>query len=161
MSSSKISYEIARPTEADLVRVIENMHPLDVAEVWAAAHHTPETAVRKSVEVSRDTIKVGRADGEPVCIFGVASETVMSRIGAPWLLGTPDIEKHSRAFLRLNRAYIADLRRDYDFLANFVDMRNNQAIRWLQWLGFTLLDPRPYGVNQLMFHPFFMGDPNV
>ena len=161
MSSSKTKYEIAAPIAFDLEWIAHNLRDADRREVWAASHSLPDQAVGRSVEVSRDTARVGRADGEPVCLFGVAAETVLSRVGSPWLLGTDAVQMHARAFLRLNRAYMKELRRDYDFLANYVDLRNTQAIRWLEWLGFTMLDPEPYGIDQMPFHPFFLGDPNV
>lgn len=35
---------------------------------------------------------------------------------------------------------------DFHIVTNFVDNRNTKAQRWLQWLGFTLGAPQPFGV---------------
>ncbi|MNC81827.1 hypothetical protein D3C75_1350850 [compost metagenome] len=41
-------------------------------------------------------------------------------------------------------------------LTNYVDARNLAAIRWLQWLGFRMDSPVPYGPHRLTFRQFHL-----
>ena len=77
--------------------------------------------------------------------------------GVPWLLTAEELGSHPRVFLRGCRAFIAEVRPMYRSLASFVDERHVVAVRWLRWLGFEILPARPFGADQLPFHPFRMG----
>ena len=98
----------------------------------------------------------GMADGEPICIFGVSSASPLSRSGIP-------VDGRHRTpgpagfrVLRRSRNVVHDMLSRYDELYNYVDARNTQAIRWLRWLGFTIMDTEPYGLCGLPFHRFEM-----
>ncbi len=80
-------------------------------------------------------------NGVPEIMFGVGDLNILAGVGAPWLLGTDAVEKHGPAFLRRSRNFRDQLLTRYSVLRNFVDDRNTVSIRWLRWLGFTLLDP--------------------
>ncbi len=138
-----------------VAELAEHMRTPDRQEVWAAAHQEPEQAAYSSLLGSRDA-RVGLADGKVLCMFGVGSLTILSLTGIPWLLATKKLERHSRAFLRRNRGVLADMGNGYTLLRNHVDARNKAAIRWLGWLGFTILPTETYGMDQLSFHPFEM-----
>ena len=131
------------------------MDPADVAEVWAAMHKTPEEALEISKTASRETW-AGRVHGEAVCVFGISQRMILDYAGTPWLLGTPEIQDHPRAFLSASRRWVQLKMRDFTILENFVDVRHTRAVRWLGWLGFTLEDPKPYGLDNLPFHHFYM-----
>ena len=149
------TYSIEPATWEHAQELADHMRAPDKREVWAAAHHEPEQAVCLSLAASRDA-RTGLADGEVVCMFGVGSLTILSLTGIPWLLATKKLDQHGRAFLRRNRKVLADMGDGYPLLRNHVDARNKVAIRWLRWLGFTILPPETYGVDQLPFHPFEM-----
>lgn len=140
----------------DLEFIAENMDPADVAEVWAMGRKTPLEALVASTKVSRETF-VGLVDGEPICAFGIGQRTLMDNVGIPWLLGTPEIRKHPRPFLRVSKNWIERAAQDYVRLENWVDVRHTRAVKWLKWLGFTLEEPTPFGPDRMMFHRFHMG----
>lgn len=114
------------------------------------------------VEVMRESLKqspyawTGLVDGEPVCIFGVMVNNVMSSSAIPWLLGTVKIHAHRLRFYRLNKRFIEMMRERFAKLHGFVDARNATSIKWLQQLGFEILPPIPFGKNGLPFHQFEM-----
>lgn len=74
-------------------------------------------------------------------MFGIGDLNILAGVGAPWLLGTNELEANARDFLRMSRDFKDQLLRRYSILRNFVDVRNTASIRWLEWLGFSLLDP--------------------
>lgn len=80
----------------------------------------------------------------------------MDTRGIPWLLGTPEIPDHARAFLRASKLWVRQQIKQYDTLENWVDVRHTRAVQWLQWLGFSLDAPRPFGVEKMPFHHFVM-----
>lgn len=150
-----MTYSIRPATTEDLQRVAENMDPADAAEVWASSHRTPASAVLVSSRVSRETL-AGCVDDRAICVFGVGQRTLMDNRGIPWLLGTPEIKDHARAFLRASKRWVQAEAQRYEALENWVDARHTRAVQWLKWLGFELEEPRPFGVEQMPFHRFTM-----
>ena len=89
-------------------------------------------------------------------MFGIGRMTLLSQVGAPWLLGTEEIAKHGMHFLRASKRYIESQRKRYSLLLNYVDARHIIAIRWVRFLGFELLPAEPIGVDRMPFHQFRM-----
>ena len=135
--------------------IAQNMDPADAAEVWATAHLTPAEALLASRAASRETL-AGRVDGVAICAFGVGQATLLSDVGIPWLLGTPEIRQHSRVFLRASKRWVEGQARRYTMLENFVDSRHTRAVKWLGWLGFSFDPVQPYGPDGVLFHRFYM-----
>ncbi len=150
-------YEIVPATEAHAVALAKVMAEADKQEVWAMGHSTPIQALQRALKVSRDA-KTGLADGREVCMFGVVPPSLLSNIGVPWLLTAVELPQHGTKFLRESRATFDGWRREYEVLANYVDARHKTAIRWLDWLGFTIDVAEPFGVEKLPFHRFHVGD---
>lgn len=155
-----IEYAIVPGTQEHVAQVAERMRQEDIDEVWAASHQTPFEGLARSVLVSRDT-SAGLVNGRAVCMFGVASLMLLSDAGYPWLLGTTELPRHARKFLRESVGALAKMKRDYAVLSNFVDARNTLSIRWLRWLGFEIKEPIPFGPDRMLFHPFEMRRGNV
>lgn len=95
-------------------------------------------------------------NGDILAAFGDVSHSPCAGIGIPWLVSTVAIERHPRAFLRACRPLLNLMLARHPTLANYVDARNVVAIRWLEWLGFTMSSPTPYGPNGLLFRQFHM-----
>jgi hypothetical protein len=148
-------YQIDPATSETLAYIAEHMSKADREEVWAASHSTPLEALQKSMDGSSKAW-VGLADGVPFCAFGVASSTLLSDVGVPWLLGTEDVPKHARVFLRVSKSYIHEQARWHKLLVNYVDARHARAVKWLRWLGFTMYPAEPFGPDQVPFHRFEM-----
>lgn len=93
-------------------------------------------------------------DDVPLAAFGDVSHSPCAGIGIPWLISTNAIEHHPRQFLRACKPLLGFMRVRHPTLLNYVDARNTVAIRWLEWLGFTVGSATPYGPNQLLFRQF-------
>lgn len=147
--------EVRSATLSDAAYVADNMREDDRLEVWASSRSDATTAVLRSVSVSTHAW-VGYYDGRPVCVFGVAPLSMVSGEGTPWLLGTDELVRRPRAFLRRCHRYVAEMLAVYPILTNYVHDGNEASKAWLGWLGFTLHDPAPHGPDKAMFRKFEM-----
>ncbi len=138
-----------------MLELASTMRAADVAEVWAAAHFSPEEALLASMEFTLDP-RVGLVDGEVMYMCGVAQPILLSNWGFCWVLTSHLVDENPRWFLRCSKAWVAEVRLEHSLLLNYVDARHIVSVRWLKWLGFTVLPPRPLGVDQLPFHLFMM-----
>ena len=150
-------YDIMSPLAGHAGSLARNMCQRDIDECWAAGHRTPFQALSESLAASNNA-KTGLYKGRVVCMYGIAEISILSNIGIPWLLGTDEIEEHSKYFLRQNRYYMNDIKKKYSYLFNFVDARNTVAIRWLKWLGFKVSEAQPFGPDEMPFHKFEMNN---
>lgn len=143
---------VARPE--DIPALVADARPQDVAEMQALGTDY-EAALRQSLAISTWAV-TGCVDDVPVCMFGVAPGSVLGGVGIPWMLGTTEIVKHEKAFLRRCRGIVDAMLRSYPALLNIVDERNTVAKRWLTWLGFRF-DPHPFQLGAQAFRVFRAG----
>ena len=128
------------------------MRAADLAELAASGSEPLESLLRGI----RDSVycRTLLADGVPVMIWGVTQLT--DTVWSPWALGTDAINNDRRGFMVFSREELDRVAAQYPVLFNHVDARNATAIRWLQWLGFDVMDPEPIGVDGAPFHPFIL-----
>lgn len=150
-----IAYTILKTIHSDILELSETMRKADIEEVWAAAKRDPLTALEFSWKMSPETY-TARANGKVMCIYGVAHPTLLSSQGVPWMLGSDILPYHAKEFLRGSKEYIKYISEKYKVLANVVDQRNTDAIRWLKWAGFDVQDPVEFGPFKMPFRPFIM-----
>lgn len=140
--------------------VAERMRQADQDEVMAASGQSPREALEQSVTLSYRAW-VASVDGDPLALLGMASRSLVSGTGIPWLLGTDAVESNPMAFLRASRRVMPALIEGVRYMENRVDARNELSVRWLRWLGFTLEPAEPWGVAGLPFHRFWMRNDHV
>lgn len=121
----------------------------DIDEL-AALGVTPELCMRGGMEHSRNAY-TAFLHGYPGTMFGCVEH---ASHGVPWAVVTTAVERYQLPFLRMCRRYIDSLQMP---LENYVDARNLRTIRWLKWLGFTVDEPKPTGINGEPFHRFWRG----
>ena len=147
--------EVAPAMPEDIDELLPHVRQADVDEFMAATGQDPREVILDGLKFSKKAW-TGRIDGEVVCMFGVCGHSLLSVKGAPWLVGSDRLEGSSKAFLRRCRKYAVKMLREYPELENYVDARNETAIRWLKWLGFEFDEAAPYGKAGLPFHRFRM-----
>ncbi len=115
---------------------------------------TPVNAVRTSYRhaIFRRTAVV---NGEIAAMWGLGG-SMLGAIGYPWLLTAPAIEKAPLAFVREAKREVAMMLRHKSRLENHVLAQYTRACRFLEFLGFTLSDPVPYGPNGALCRKFVM-----
>lgn len=152
--------EIIPARAAHIRSIARRMRQADRDEIAAASGRSPGKALAFSLRKS-SLAYTAMVDGVPEVMFGVGDINVLTRTGAPWLLGTDAVTTHYVAFLRGSVNWREQLLRRYRVLMNAVDDRNTASKRWLRWLGFTLGEPRPLGVERKPFRVFRMEAPNL
>lgn len=125
----------------------------DRAECWAADRSSVTASLQRALPNSAKAW-TGLVHGVPACVFGVAPASLLTGVGVPWMLGTDRLEQAERPLVRLSRPTLDVMHALFPRLVNFVDNRNERAMRWLAWLGFTLSDPVPMGPDGLPFRRF-------
>jgi len=145
--------EIKKANYENTLAMAAKLRPCDAREVFAASGMTGPEVVSRGVAASEESWIVEH-DGEAFCVFGVVR--LNDTIGIPWLLATKKIyDETCKNFILLrSKEWVEKIMGDYKVLINYVDARNKQAIRWLEWAGFKLEKPRPYGFKRLPFHKF-------
>ena len=152
------NYRIFRADESHAKRLAPFMRAADRAEVLASHGLEPATALMLCVRTSPLFCWAAEDDHGVIVMWGVGAASRLSSVGHPWLLAADRLagREYLREFLRLSREYVSAFRREYDFLENYVDARNELSLRWLRWCGFRVEPPAPYGAEGQMFCQFTM-----
>ena len=154
MSAAPWNITAARPEHVPPIAV--NMREADRREVWASHRHTPEEALAAGLSRAEKAWTCF-VDGTPAFMWGVSRVgSVLSLTGAPWLLGTPEIFRVQREFLRRSRVYVDEMQAAFPLLRNYVHVDNRTSMRWLGWCGFEL-DPVVEVINDEDFYLFWRG----
>lgn len=145
--------EIVPAVARHIAPIAQTMRAADRFEVWAASLVNPEEALALSLRLS-PRAWTALVDDCPLCMFGAATLSPLSKRAIPWFLASDRIDRHRKLFLRNSKPQLNVLAEQFAVLSNHVDARNHAAIRWLKWLGFTLHPAVPFGPFNLPFHPF-------
>jgi len=148
-------YTVVKASRAHALALAPVMRRADREEVWAAAGLRPLAALERSLGASC-LAWTWLVDGRPACMFGLATASLMSGIGQPWMLSGELILSHQTAFLRHYRPFLEEMRALFPVLTNWVDARYIASIKWLQWMGFEIHAAEPYGPFGMLFHRFDM-----
>lgn len=149
-----IDARIVPATAAHIEEMLPRVRAADVQE-FDALGWSPRRVLETGLKTSTFSC-AGLVNGRVITIFGVAPGSMIGGNGIPWLVGTDDLQRYQRTFLRRCRNVVNAMLTVYPYLENYVDERNRVAKAWLHWLGFTLEEARPYGVAGLPFHRFHM-----
>ncbi len=88
----------------------------------------------------------------PLALYGVLPHG--PGVASPFMLGCDHLANHPVALQRYARDVLADWKKEYRHLFNWVHAENTVAIRWLELLGFSMQDPAPYGARGELFRRF-------
>ena len=126
----------------------------DKKELKASCGLGPVTALTLSLKGSVNAYVLADKTDTAVLMFGVVASPQDS-VGVPWMLGSNGIYKHTRKLTTECKMWLEFIHKDYDLLFNYVHSENPKAIRWLQWMGFTMVRLIPdYGVGKQPFYEF-------
>lgn len=113
----------------------------------AAGGLTPTEAIAYGIKHSIEALEVLCSDG-PVAYIGYRPSSPMGTAAIAWALTTPKVLEHKVAFARASAKYVDKLLELYPEIHVTVDVRHEQAISWLEWLGFRKWTKRqgPFGL---------------
>jgi len=137
--------------------IADNMREEDISEIKAASNWGPLEAMTDGFIHSNPPLTIIKtSDDTPVAMWGVVPEfDVGINKGRIWLLGTPGIKDVRVQFLRESDQWIRQATKGYDIVYNAIDKRNTLHIRWLKWLGFSIIREMPqYGHEKRPFLEF-------
>lgn len=142
----------ARPEH--IPHLAATMREADRREVWASHRHTPEEALRASLQRS-ELAWTALLDGEPVLMWGVTPATsIIGKTGVPWLLASDGMFRIWRKVARHSREFVARMQERYPRLQNRVHALNHISLCWLSWCGFVI-EPEPEEINGEEFYTFW------
>ncbi|EFM0018504.1 hypothetical protein DI17_004371 [Escherichia coli] len=150
-----LNVQIVPATQEHIEEILPNVRQADIAEFMAINGWDARRVLETGMKTSTFTA-AGLINGKVVTIFGVAPKSMIGGAGIPWLVGTDELEKYQRTFLRRCGNVVNAMLTTYPYLENYVDARNHTARIWLHWLGFTIEEPQPFGIHGLPFHRFHM-----
>lgn len=150
-----LNAQIVPATAEHIEAMLPHVRQADVDEFLATNGWSPRRVLETGLRTSTFCC-AGLVNGEVVTIFGVAPASMIGGSGIPWLVGTDALEKYQRTFLRRCGKVVNAMLAVYPYLENYIDARNSVARVWLHWLGFTIEEPKPYGIQRLPFHRFHM-----
>lgn len=127
--------KIHEGTPTTAIELATLLHPADAAELAAAGQHIG--AVLEGVKLTEL-----RQGDDLVCAFGVAPG---DGFGVPWMLCTELVDKVPRkAMAAVSRQVVDGWKEGHALLMNMVHAQNLRAVRFVEWLGFTV-EPEPVG----------------
>ena len=119
--------------QKDIEHVAKYMRFEDKREV-AKCGKEPKEILQVSVKASEFCL-AAYYEGEPICIFGVAPETMLGQRHVAWLLGTEKINQCKKAYFKACKKALSMMLQKYPILCNAVDPEYEKAHKWLKALG--------------------------
>ncbi len=151
-----LAHSIRKATMDDAFSMAPRMREADINELHAlhGPGHTPITGLIDGIAYSDEAQAVIYND-RPAAMFGVGPFQGVPGTGLVWLLGTDDILKFARSFLRDTRNQIEKLHEHYPTLTNVVHAENELHVRWLEWAGFSFTRTfEEFGIGKSTFIEF-------
>jgi hypothetical protein len=90
-------------------------------------------------------------DDKPAAMWGLRVDSMLGNYAVAWLLTTDAVEKYPITFIKGCLKERDRMKQSFAVLENFVDARHETCLRWLQWLGFDIEAPKPFGPHQQLF----------
>lgn len=158
MPSAKNRLRVEPATEAHAAQLAAHIRPEDAAEMMASHGLEPLAGLQMALRSS--TTAKAILDGERVvAMFGTAPVGEEKGIASVWLLAANAVKSLPLAFFRVCRKELPRLAKAGVVLANMILATNLRALRLVEALGFEVLEPVPFGVSGLPFHPILLRRP--
>lgn len=119
---------------ADAEEIGYNLRNKDLLEVLADGCRSGIHAVEASFTNSSEAVTI-QMDGRPIAMFGLVPDSLLGNSARVWFLGTDELARMKKTFVKMSRKYIRDFLRKYPVLWNLVDQRYAQSILWLKSCG--------------------------
>jgi hypothetical protein len=137
----------------DALELAPKMRKLDKQEIRASHGLSPLKALVTpfTYKTHKTYTILGTEQEGVVGMFGSTPNIDDPQYGVAWLLSSEQLFNHTRQFLRECPKWVNEMGEGYTYLYNFIDERNWQSLKWLQFLGFEPRKKLPYGVENKDF----------
>ena len=137
----------------DALELAPKMRKLDRQEIMASHKLSPLKALVLpfTFDNHRTYSIIGTKEEGVIGMFGSSPSEYQKDYGVAWLLSSDQLFNHTRQFLKECPKWVNEMGEGYTHLYNFIDSRNWQSLKWLQFLGFEPKEKLPYGVEQKEF----------
>lgn len=153
-----MSAEIIPAHRGHALSLAPRVRAAEVIEIAASHGLTPEEMLLGELADS-DAAWTWVVNGIPACMFGIVTNPVLLGVESyPWFISTDLVDRNARQFARTCKELLPELLEHHPRLVGRVDARYALSVRWLRWLGAKVGPAGPYGVAQLPFHSFVIGD---
>ena len=141
------------PEDLNAIGRTFHLRNIDILEGHALTGKDPYDALKVTIQQSELLFSLHA----PIGLVGFTGIVkVDETTGAPWMVGSDDLEKQGKPILAHSLNTLKILGLPYHFLFNFVACENVRSIRWLEWLGFTVdLAPQYFHDPLVPFHLFY------
>lgn len=147
---------IRRGTREDALSLAPRLRPVDALEVsLLVGQENIGEALLDSVETSSEAY-AAEEDGLCIALGGLSKwPEGDTTVGAPWLLGSIEVLKYPRKLVSVGREYVARWSSQCDVLMNYAYGENHVHLRWLEAIGFALMEAVPFGPSKAPFVQFY------
>jgi len=137
----------------DCIDLAPKMRLADRREIKASDNLSPLKALVLpfTYEGARNYTILGTKEEGVIGMFGTTPCEFEDGYGVAWMLSSDLLRNHVRQFLKECPYWVAQMGQGYKYLYNFVDERNWETLKWLQFLGFEPKKKLPYGHEKLNF----------
>jgi len=122
-------------------------------EELAAAWGKPEAAMLQCL-TSSFYARTAFVGFEPLAMYGLAPMSMLAGHARAWCFGTAAIDRHPFAFARASRLALYALFGHCSLMTNIVEKSDRAAIRWVEWLGGSLMTDREFLYGGKTFQQF-------
>lgn len=107
-------------------------------------HEAPDQSLVDEIRRA-NFASAGLIDGEVACVWGVRADTILNDSAYFWMLTTRLVDEHPFIFVRHSQLMAQKILKDFSRLHGWVLEDNHRSIKWLRWLGCTLV-PAQQGI---------------
>ena len=115
--------------------------------------HNPLAACVHSLSVGQAYVVEDGPEGALICAFGVCGVSLLSGIGAVWMLSTPRLAEYQARLFPVARGFLWHFARHYPWLVNAIWEGNRAALVLTRRLGFHHEPPVRFGPQGALFIP--------
>jgi len=142
----------------DVKYIAPRLRKADLRELKANSPAKPDVALMTSVWLSNPCYTIC-VYGEPIGLFGLCPQ---KDVGVVWMMGTDKVLQIKHTFLKASKEWLNYLLELKPVLFNFIHEKNTIHIKWLRWLGFSIISKKEgFGLNGETFYEFVKIKNNV
>ena len=108
----------------------------DQIEAIAMTGMNPNRALELTILAS-SSVYVAEEDEQIHGVFGL--NTMEPDVGVPWFVATDKAEQNKKLIMKTGRRLVQEWLDIRPVLSNYVSRYHSDSIKWLEWLGFTIL----------------------